>query len=199
MSKLRSAGIFLCILFLLIGIVNFLIWTDWGSHIDIRLSSNFILGLVAFSAAFSLLYLSIYYNSAPTEPIPPSTTNQSEAKETEETQQPTPAEKRLQNILNNILNPNFPQHTYESQSTQHGYQLEFYFPTLKLAIEIEGKSIHTQETNWQRDSHLLSKGIHVLRINKDQIFSNPQEVANQIGNIIREKDIELGRKESDTT
>jgi hypothetical protein len=93
MSKLRSAGIFLGILFLLIGTVNFLIWTDWGSHIDTRLSSNFILGLASFSAAFSLLYLSTYYHSAPTEPIPPSPPDQSLPEETK-TQQLTPAEKQ---------------------------------------------------------------------------------------------------------
>jgi very-short-patch-repair endonuclease len=108
---------------------------------------------------------------------------------------PTPAEKRMREILNSSVTANFPEHIFYPQSLQYGYILDFYCPTLHLAIEVDGGSHNNRRGyDWERDTHLARWGIQVLRANNDEVFNNPQALANSLCKIIQEKTTQQYKK-----
>ena len=109
---------------------------------------------------------------------------------------PTAAERRMQEILNLSVIPNFPEYEFESQSVQYGYILDFYCPTLRLAIEVDGGSHNNRQGyDWERDTHLTNHGIQVLRTTNTQVFANPQDLVNSLNKIIQEKSEQVGRNQ----
>jgi len=86
------------------------------------------------------------------------------------------------------VTPNFPEHVFYSQSVQYGYILDFYCPTLKLGIEVDGASHNNRQGyDWERDSHLQKHGIQILRTDNEQVFNNSQDLVNSLNKIIMEK------------
>ena len=162
MSNWNPLGIFIGIIFLMIGALSFfwgLLWVNLGGDG----SPNFILGLVLFFIVALTLYGSkpspsvstnapIYYPTLPTS----TQKVQSKFENADEMRNnPTPAEERMWDILNSSVTPNFPEHVFYSQFLQYGYILDFYCPTLKLAIEVDGGSHNNRQGyDWERDSHL---------------------------------------------
>src|SRR5437867_2133213 len=63
------------------------------------------------------------------------------------------------------------------------YILDFYSPTLKLAIELDG-SQHSEENNIEKDNtrtqFLESNGIKVIRFWDNEVFNNPEGVLTRI-------------------
>src|SRR6267142_3873682 len=53
------------------------------------------------------------------------------------------------------------------QIAMHGYIVDFYFPQINIAIELDGRQ-HNIEKDAQRDARLLENGVRVLR------FPNPR-------------------------
>jgi very-short-patch-repair endonuclease len=87
---------------------------------------------------------------------------------------PTPAEERMWEILKSEVMPNFPNHIFRRQWVAYGYILDFYCPTLRIGLEIDG-SIHDNQVRYdrQRDSRLEGWGIQVYRTNNEAVFNNP--------------------------
>lgn len=76
---------------------------------------------------------------------------------------------------------------------QHGfgcYVMDFYCPTIRLCIEIDGE-VHNDEKVKKKDedrtTFLNSKGITVLRFSNEEIEKNCQQVAEQIKEFINSK------------
>jgi very-short-patch-repair endonuclease len=90
-------------------------------------------------------------------------------------------------ILKSQVMPNFPNHIFHRQYVAYGYILDFYCPTLRLGLEIDG-DIHDGQRRYdrQRDSHLAQRGIQVLRTRNENVFNNPQ-LANELCKIIQYK------------
>ena len=103
-------------------------------------------------------------------------------------QNPTPAEARMWEILKYQVMPKFPGHIFRRQYVQYGYILDFYCPTLQLAIEVDG-GIHNDRKDYdrRRDSHLYSYGIDVYRFQNSVVFNDSGTVASELCRIIHEK------------
>ena len=101
---------------------------------------------------------------------------------------PTPAEARMWEILKREVIPNFPEHIFYRQSIQFGYILDFYCPTLRLGIEVDG-DIHDDRKryDWQRDTNLARRRVQVYRFSNADVFNNPQGIATQLCQIIQDK------------
>ncbi|MGB8780474.1 MAG: DUF559 domain-containing protein [Candidatus Bathyarchaeia archaeon] len=101
---------------------------------------------------------------------------------------PKPAEARMWEIIKGQVMPNFPNHIFHRQFVAYGYILDFYCPTLRLGLEIDG-SIHDDRRRYdrQRDSNLARRGIKVLRRRNEDVFNNPQILANQLCEIIQDR------------
>jgi very-short-patch-repair endonuclease len=101
---------------------------------------------------------------------------------------PTPAEARMWEIIKSQVIPNFPKHIFYRQAVEYGYILDFYCPTLRLGLEIDG-GVHDDQRRYdrQRDSNLARWGIQVLRVRNEVVFNNPQILANQLCKTIQEK------------
>jgi len=101
---------------------------------------------------------------------------------------PTPTETRMWEILKAQVMPNFPNHIFYRQSVAYGYILDFYCPTLRLCLEIDG-GIHDDQRRYdrQRDSNLARWGIKVLRTRNEVVLNNPQILATQLCKIIQDK------------
>ena len=66
---------------------------------------------------------------------------------------------------------------------QHGvgpYILDFYCPSLRLGIELDGNvhdDVIVQEHDWEREKYLKEiAGIHVLRFENEEVTSNTEAV-----------------------
>lgn len=72
------------------------------------------------------------------------------------------------------------------------YILDFYCPTLKLSIELDGDYHHhvNQPTfDYERDEFLRENfGIHTLRFENQIVFNQPQTIINAIINFKKERD-----------
>jgi very-short-patch-repair endonuclease len=101
---------------------------------------------------------------------------------------PTPAETRMWEILKAQVMPNFPNHIFYRQFVAYGYILDFFCPTLRLCLEIDG-GIHDDQRRYdrQRDSNLARWGIKVLRTRNEVVLNNPQILATQLCKIIQDK------------
>jgi very-short-patch-repair endonuclease len=103
-------------------------------------------------------------------------------------QNPTQAERRMWEILTSVMHK-FPEYTFDTQSVQYGYILDFFCPTLNLAIEVDGSShIDRRGADWERDMNLKRRGIEILRVNNEEVFNNPQGLTNSLCKIIQEID-----------
>jgi len=139
----------------------------------------------------------------PSPPPPPPTQTKYQnklQKAAEMRDNPTHAERRMREILNASVIPNFPEYYFESQSVQYGYILDFYCPALRLAIEVDGASHNNRQGyDWEKDSHLRDRGIQVLRTSNSQVFNNPQDLINSLNRIIEEKSQQASRNSYSST
>jgi very-short-patch-repair endonuclease len=166
--------------------------------------------LVLFLAAIVLCFswsaksaVSVPCSQFPDPPPPPppplSPTQLKELKAFEMRNNPTHAEQKMRQILNSEVTPSFPEHEFYSQSVQYGYILDFYCPTLKLGIEVDGASHNNRQGyDWERDTHLQQHGIQILRTSNEQVFNNPQDLVNSLKKIILEKSQQLQNSYSTT-
>lgn len=184
MSKWNPTGVFVGILFFFIGLICLGL-------------SSWVFGCLFLLMTFFALVLSKPSPSTSTQasrrlpPPPPTPQTRYQyklQKAAEMRNNPTPAEKRMREILNASVTPSFPEYVFESQSVQYGYILDFYCPTLRLAIEVDGGSHNNRQGyDWERDTHLTNHGIQVLRTTNAQVFNNPQDLVNSLNKIIQEK------------
>jgi len=101
---------------------------------------------------------------------------------------PTPAEAHMWELLRSQVMPNFPKHIFHRQFVAYGYILDFYCPTLRLGIEVDGDIHYGRETyDRTRDSNLAKRGIQILRIRNEDVFNNPQIFTAQLCQIIQDK------------
>jgi len=100
---------------------------------------------------------------------------------------PTPAEERMWEILKYEVMPNFPNHIFRRQYVAYGYILDFYCPTLRIGLGIDG-DVHDDQREYdeERDFNLARWGIHVFRTRNEDVFNNPQ-LAMQLSQIIQDK------------
>jgi very-short-patch-repair endonuclease len=101
---------------------------------------------------------------------------------------PTPAEARMWEILKHQVMPKFPNHIFRRQYVQYGYILDFYCPTLRLAIEVDG-GIHNNQEGYDRmrERHLSRHRIDVRRVQNSDVFNNSEVVAMELCRIIQDK------------
>jgi very-short-patch-repair endonuclease len=101
---------------------------------------------------------------------------------------PTRAEARMYEILYSEVVPKYPEHIFYRQSVQFGYILDFYCPTLRLGIEVDG-ALHDERKEYDRhrDTVLGRKNIQVFRFNNSDILYNPHIVASRLCQIVEEK------------
>ena len=92
----------------------------------------------------------------------------------------TPAEGKLWSILKNKQVENL---TFRRQFSIGKYILDFYCPTLRLAIELDGNG-HNQwlspELDYERDNTLSEQGVNTLRFENRIVFEQPDEIVNSI-------------------
>ena len=190
MSKWNPTGVIVSILFFFIGIICLGL-------------SSWALGFLFLLVTFSVLILSKPSPSTSAQksrqlPPPPSQTKYQYKlqKAAEMRNNPTPAEKRMREILNANVTPNFPEYVFESQSVQYGYILDFYCHALRLAIEVDGGSHNNRQGyDWERDTHLQEHGIQVLRTSNAQVFNNPQDLVDSLNKIIEGKSQQVNRNQ----
>lgn len=101
---------------------------------------------------------------------------------------PTQAEAAMWEILRREVYQNFPDHIFYRQSVKYGYILDFYCPTLRLGIEVDGY-LHDkqQEYDYERDNALARHGIQIFRFNNDDVLNNTFVVASRLHQLIEEK------------
>lgn len=101
---------------------------------------------------------------------------------------PTLAEKRFNYILKRTLaRAGIPyrnkwDHGYvKRQALRYGYILDFYFPNVKIAVEIDGP-IHEKQREYdkRRDARLRKKGITVVRFTNDEVFTDDVSLAEKV-------------------
>lgn len=106
---------------------------------------------------------------------------------------PTRAEARMYEILYSEVVRKYPEHIFYRQSVQFGYILDFYCPTLRLGIEVDGAVHYDRETyDKNRDSVLGQRNIQVFRFGNNDVLYNPQGVADRLCQIVQEKNNHRG-------
>ena len=99
---------------------------------------------------------------------------------------PTPAEAKAWTDIFQPINRTTP-FIFRRQYKVYGYIIDFYCHYLRLGIEIDG-SIHgtQQQQTWDRhrEHNLNREGISLLRFTNQEVFSNPEQVKQQINNYI---------------
>ena len=76
---------------------------------------------------------------------------------------------------------------FRRQHSIANYVVDFYCPQLNLAIELDGEfhaSYQDIIRDKKRDSSLSDFGIKILRFENKIVFENPEEIINQIKNIL---------------
>ena len=87
---------------------------------------------------------------------------------------PTPAEIRMWEILTKEVVPNFPRHIFLRQCILFGYILDFYRPTLRPCIEIDGATHdYRKEDDEERDKNLTRYGVEIFRFRNEAVFNTP--------------------------
>lgn len=79
---------------------------------------------------------------------------------------------------------------FRRQHSVNNYILDFYCPSEKLAIEVDGSShddIGTQQNDMERDEKLLAMGITVLRIPAIDVRDNIDGVLQEIRSMFKRK------------
>ncbi len=69
---------------------------------------------------------------------------------------------------------------FEFQPVMLGYIPDFYFPTFRKIVELDGKQFHDPEKDAIRDGHFAQGGIATLRIQSSRVFSEMTKVMNAI-------------------
>ena len=70
---------------------------------------------------------------------------------------------------------------FRRQHSVGNYILDFYCPTLKLGIELDGEyHVYTEEQDKKRDEFLNSKGITILRYENVFVFEQPEQIIEDI-------------------
>ena len=70
------------------------------------------------------------------------------------------------------------------------YILDFFCPELSVCVEIDGSSHdYKYEYDEQRTSYLQQHGIRVIRFTNEQIWANPQWVADEIVRLAKGNDL----------
>jgi very-short-patch-repair endonuclease len=97
----------------------------------------------------------------------------------------TGSEKKLWNILKDKLNDA----TFYKQSIVYGYIIDFWCPSAKLAIEVDG-SVHLNQLSCDasRDTNLAKYGIKTVRFKNEDVDTNILKVIDII-----EKEIDKRR------
>jgi very-short-patch-repair endonuclease len=92
-------------------------------------------------------------------------------------------------ILSGQIRQKFPNHIFRRQYVQYGYILDFYCPTLRMGIEVDGY-VHDEQRQYdsRRDNALARHGIQIFRFNNDDVLYNTQVVASELRQIIEGKD-----------
>lgn len=98
---------------------------------------------------------------------------------------PTRAEAAMWGILSGQIRQRFPDHIFRRQYVQYGYILDFYCPTLRLGIEVDG-TVHDKQRNYdyQRDNRLGRHGIDIFRFSNDNVLCNSEAVFSDLCQII---------------
>jgi very-short-patch-repair endonuclease len=101
---------------------------------------------------------------------------------------PTPAEAKMYEIIYSEVFPKYPQHVFYRQSVKFGYILDFYCPTLRLGIEVDG-DIHADRENYDRyrDTVLGRKNIQVFRFTNYDVLYNSTNVISRLCQIVKQK------------
>lgn len=101
---------------------------------------------------------------------------------------PTKAEAEMWELLRHQVYNYFPNNIFYRQSVNYGYILDFYCPSLKLGIEVDG-SIHNQqqEYDYYRDSNLARQGIKIIRFSNDDVVYRPEYVAASLYQVITQR------------
>jgi len=92
----------------------------------------------------------------------------------------TPAEKRLWSLLQNS---NLGGYKFRRQHSVGPYILDFYCPSKRLAVELDGDSHFTDEAieyDHERTTYLNASGIKVLRFLNTDVYDNPNAVCERI-------------------
>jgi len=91
-------------------------------------------------------------------------------------------------ILAREVIPNFPKHRFFRQYVLFGYILDFYCPTLKICIEMDG-GIHDDKEDYdeKRDENLRRNGIAVIHFRNEKVFNNQMKVADRVCQCIEAK------------
>ncbi|MBT0653201.1 endonuclease domain-containing protein [Geomobilimonas luticola] len=92
----------------------------------------------------------------------------------------TPAEKKLWSILQHS---NLKGYKFRRQHSVGYYILDFYCPSERLAIELDGDSHFTDDAityDKERTAFLNALNIRVIRFLNSDVFDNLEEVCNQI-------------------
>ena len=61
-----------------------------------------------------------------------------------------------------------------------GYIPDFYFPSKKKIVELDGKQFHNLEQDKRRDSYFAEKGIQTFRIRSRRVFTDLRQVLRSI-------------------
>jgi very-short-patch-repair endonuclease len=106
---------------------------------------------------------------------------------------PTRAEAAMWDILSGQIRQKFPNHIFRRQYVQYGYILDFYCPTLRLGIEVDGY-LHVEQKQYdsRRDNALARRGIQIFRFNNDDVLYKTQVVASELCQIVEGKDSHRG-------
>ena len=87
---------------------------------------------------------------------------------------PTPAEASLEQILNQ-LGDGVLSGTFKREHRVGNWLVDFYFPAIRLAIEVDG-GYHRAQSRWRKDlrktADLRAQGITVLRLTNAQVFGD---------------------------
>lgn len=99
---------------------------------------------------------------------------------------PTPAEVRLHNLLSHLRKLGL--RIYRQKPLLRKYIVDFYIPSLKLVIEVDGPSharLEQRRKDRQRDRELMEKGYFVLRVKNDDVYRRPDKVLKRIFLVVR--------------
>ncbi|MCH7673398.1 endonuclease domain-containing protein [candidate division KSB1 bacterium] len=78
---------------------------------------------------------------------------------------------------------------FRRQYSVDAYILDFYSPSLKLAIEVDGPSHLTSrgiEHDENRTTHIEGFGIRILRFTNDDVYENIEGVIFRINEVVQE-------------
>ncbi len=88
-------------------------------------------------------------------------------------------------LYQNVV-PKYPENIFYRQSVNCGYILDFYCPTLRIGIEVDG-SIHERREAYdkKRDKVLNQNNINGYHFSNQDVLDYPQNVAFQLCQIIQ--------------